>query len=152
MRMTIQRKIILETMRHLKSHPTADELYALIKPRLPRISLATVYRNLETLAVEGIIRKFSLQGSTQKRFDGNPHPHCHAQCIRCGKIEDIMVDPGLDPKAYVKEAWGFDIQDWTIEFKGICAECKALPEESQQRLKQKEEKKNGRKKSKRNQN
>jgi hypothetical protein len=63
-----------------------------------------------------------------------------------------MVDPGLDPKAYVKEAWGFDIQDWTIEFRGICAECKALPEESQQRLKQKEEKKNGRKKSKRNQN
>ncbi|MEJ5300237.1 MAG: transcriptional repressor [Thermodesulforhabdaceae bacterium] len=152
MRMTIQRKIILDTIRHLKTHPTADELYTMIKPRLPRISLATVYRNLEMLASEGFIQKLTLHGSTQKRFDGNPHFHAHAQCIRCGKIEDIMMDPRLDPKAYVKEAWGFDIQEWTIEFRGLCSECKASQEERQERPSQKEDGKHGREKSKRNTN
>lgn len=148
MRVTIQRKIILETLRRLHSHPTAEELYQLVKPALPRISLATVYRNLDLLADEGLIRKFIVQGSSQKRFDGNPHPHSHGQCLKCGKIVDIMMDYDFDPASFIKENHGFEIQDYNLEFKGICAECKTS--QAEMKTKQREEKGNGGKESKRN--
>ena len=54
---TIQRKVILEELSLLKSHPTADELFQIVRIRLPKISLATVYRNLADLAASGRIRK-----------------------------------------------------------------------------------------------
>ncbi|MCX7823201.1 MAG: transcriptional repressor [Syntrophobacterales bacterium] len=145
MRVTIQRKTILETLRRLKSHPTAEELYSIIKPSLPRISLATVYRNLELLAEEGLIRKIFVQGSSQKRFDGNPHPHCHIQCINCGKVDDITINPILNPIKFIMETKGFEVTNYHIEFSGLCADCKKQPS-------QKEETKNGRKKCKGNKN
>lgn len=152
MRVTIQRKTILETLRRLHSHPTAEELYQLVKPALPRVSLATVYRNLELLASEGLIRKLTIQGSSQKRFDGNPYPHSHAQCLKCGKIEDIIMNPEFDPTSFIKESYGFEIQDYNIEFKGLCAECKAYQGETKSKPKQREGIRNGAKKSKRNKN
>lgn len=153
MRVTMQRKTILETLRSLKSHPTADELYAIIKPRLPRISLATVYRNLELLASEGLIRKILVQGSSQKRFDGNPHPHCHIQCVNCGKVEDIMIDPSIDPISLITERKGFDVRGYHIEFSGICEDCRTSTQSTRAKLtKKKEVNKNGGKKSKRHKN
>ncbi|MGE5577510.1 MAG: Fur family transcriptional regulator, partial [Syntrophothermus sp.] len=53
--MTRQRQIILEELKNVTTHPTADEVYEMVRRRLPRISLGTVYRNLELLAEEGII-------------------------------------------------------------------------------------------------
>lgn len=152
MRVTIQRKTILETLRRLKSHPTADELYAMIKPDLPRISLATVYRNLELLAAEGLIKKIFVQGSTQKRFDGNPYPHSHIQCVNCGRVEDIMIDPSLNPIDFIKERKGFDVHGYHIEFIGLCEDCKILGSIPKTRSALKEVKENGRKKSKRHKN
>ena len=70
LRMTYQREIILEELKKTKTHPTADELYTTVRQRIPHISLATVYRNLETLANSGLVRKLEVIGR-QKRFDGN---------------------------------------------------------------------------------
>ena len=63
LRMTQQRQVILEELRLCRSHPTADELYSRVRRRLPRISLGTVYRNLETLAERGLIRKMEVGGT-----------------------------------------------------------------------------------------
>ncbi len=128
MRMTSQRKAILETMSHLRTHPTADELYAILKPKMPKISLATVYRNLEVLASQGFVKKLSLGGSAQKRFDGNPEPHWHVHCVKCGRIGDVEVKKDFNPIQDITMASGFDVQNFQIEFWGICPDCK---EESQ---------------------
>jgi len=70
-RMTRQRRIILEELRKVDSHPTADEVYEMVRRQLPRISLGTVYRNLEILSREGLIQKVVLgarrRGSTERR-------------------------------------------------------------------------------------
>ena len=55
--MTRQRMVILEELKRVRSHPTADELYGMVRDRLPKVSLATIYRNLDMLAREGIIQK-----------------------------------------------------------------------------------------------
>ena len=68
-RMTHQRRIILEELRNTRSHPTADEVYEIVRKRIPKISLGTVYRNLELLSESGVIQKLEI-GGTQKRFDG----------------------------------------------------------------------------------
>ena len=84
-RMARQRAVILEELRKLKSHPTADELYSIVRERLPRISLGTVYRNLDFLADSGEIRRLEAAGST-KRFDGDisNHQHEHACFVASG--------------------------------------------------------------------
>ena len=67
MNKTVQRDAILAELRSVKSHPTADELYAALRIRMPQISLGTVYRNLEQMSQAGMIRKLETAGR-QKRF------------------------------------------------------------------------------------
>ena len=70
MRLTTQRQIILEELEKVTSHPTANEVYDMVRRRLPRIGLGTVYRNLELMADSGIILKLEV-GGTQKRDVSN---------------------------------------------------------------------------------
>ena len=69
LRMTRQRKVILEIMKNVTSHPTADQVHQMVRKTLPHVSLATVYRNLEILSEHGMIQKLELAGA-QRRFDG----------------------------------------------------------------------------------
>ncbi len=69
-RMTNQRRVILEELKKLRSHPTAEDLHQLVRRRLPKISMATVYRNLEILCSEGLAQKMDVAGP-QRRFDGD---------------------------------------------------------------------------------
>ncbi len=125
MRMTSQREILLEELKKLKSHPTADELYQVVKKRLPRISLATVYRNLEQMSEAGIIKKLEYSGR-QKRFDGEVHAHHHIHCIRCGRIADVHAAKGADLRSIVEDTSGFRLVEDQVEFSGICPECQSL--------------------------
>lgn len=120
-RMTRQRAVILEELRKLKSHPTADELYSIVRERLPRISLGTVYRNLDFLADTGEILKLEAAGST-KRFDGDTSWHQHVRCIHCGRIGDIMT-PRPAPDVEGLNVEGFTIVGARVEYDGICERC-----------------------------
>ncbi len=121
-RMTKQRKVILEELRKVTSHPTADEIYDMVRQRLPRISLGTVYRNLDVLAEHGEILKLESAGS-QKRFDANMMPHAHIRCVHCGKVGDVMNVPAPlpTPGAVVD---GFEITGARLEFEGVCSVCR----------------------------
>jgi Fur family ferric uptake transcriptional regulator len=85
--MTRQRQIILEELRKADTHPSADEVYETVRKRLPRISLGTVYRNLEILSELGEIQKLELGGDL-KRFDRKPNKHYHIRCMNCGRVDD----------------------------------------------------------------
>ena len=87
-RMTNQRRVILQELRNVHSHPTADDIYIMVRKTLPRISLGTVYRNLEILSEMGLIKKLVGCGR-QRRFDGDIENHYHIRCVKCGKIDDL---------------------------------------------------------------
>lgn len=122
-RMTEQRKVILAELRSTESHPTADELYKRVRKRLPRISLGTVYRNLETLADKGTIRKLEVSG-TQKRFDGRIDHHYHLRCSRCSRVEDAHIEPIAEIGELKGKLKGYTITDYRLEFVGLCPACR----------------------------
>jgi Fur family ferric uptake transcriptional regulator len=123
LRKTEQRTVILEELRLCRNHPGADEVYLRVKRRLPRISLGTVYRNLELMVSQGIVRRLATSAG-QKRFDPTTEQHCHFHCKTCGKIEDIpfaVQPPQLDPNhPWVRKR---KIQGAQPEYFGLCPEC-----------------------------
>ena len=123
MRMTSQREIILKELQESCQHLTADELYERVKKFMPRISLATVYRNLETLSEAGIIGKLEISGR-QKRFDSDVHPHDHIYCLECHRVDNIEFDRNLVNPAAVASNKGYRITGYRVEFKGICSSCR----------------------------
>jgi len=122
MRLTSQRQIILEELRKVKSHPTADEIYYMVRKRLPRIGLGTVYRNLDLQAKLGIIRKLKV-GGKQKRFDRDITPHYHIRCIKYNRVDDIFIkmERGLEKSA--ASCCDNKILDHHVQFSGICSKC-----------------------------
>ncbi len=122
-RNTRQRQIILEELKKLTSHPSASTLYEIVRQRLPRISLATVYRNLEMLSREGVILKLDL-GSNEARFDGNPAPHCHIRCLKCDRVDDVHELPTGSLPVVPPEMAGYEVRGYALEFQGLCADCR----------------------------
>ena len=122
-RMTKQRKVILEELKKVTSHPTADEVYEMVRKRLPRISLGTVYRNLEILSQLGLIQKLEA-GGVQKRFDGNPQNHYHFRCLCCGRVEDFSFEPISALEKVVSNRGDYEIMGHRLEFIGLCPRCK----------------------------
>ena len=123
-RMTKQRTVLLETLRGLTSHPTADELYAIVKKKLPRISLGTVYRNLDLLSTSGEIVLLE-QAGQQKRFDGNTSPHYHVRCTVCGRVGDIFNAHANLPSVDNIDVDHFTVHSADITFYGVCSQCEA---------------------------
>lgn len=107
-RMTAQRRVVLEELERSGSHPSADELYERVRERLPRISLATVYRNLELLAEKGLIRRLEL-GGTQMRFDAKTAAHYHLRCVGCGRVEDAPVEVFEDVERQVSRRSDYSV-------------------------------------------
>jgi len=119
--LTPQRQIILEELRKVTSHPTADQVYEMVRKRLPKISLGTVYRNLEFLSEAGLIQKLDLP-LDQMRFDGNPEEHSHIRCLKCGRVADLPVSPAL-PDMDLEGVTDFTIVGCKIDFYGYCPKC-----------------------------
>ncbi|MCL1964287.1 MAG: transcriptional repressor [Firmicutes bacterium] len=124
-RNTVQRSIILDAVKALKNHATADEIYAHIAAEHPSISKATVYRNLKLLSQLGEIRKVELSDGAD-RYDHLCHNHYHAQCTKCGRVFDIELTFIEDLEKRIKDTRGFVFQRHDIMFKGICSECSKL--------------------------
>ncbi|ROQ90245.1 Fur family transcriptional regulator [Desulfosoma caldarium] len=116
------RDAVLDVLRRSHDHPTADQIYDAVRQTLPRISLGTVYRNLEILASQGLIQKI-VTGSGPMRFDGNPHRHVHLRCERCGALEDVPMKQPLNPTAFVDEGSGQVVRSFVLEFSGLCRRC-----------------------------
>lgn len=104
-------------------HPTAYEVYHMVRKRLPHIALGTVYRNLDFLARSGLIKQVEVKGG-QKRFDGNPSPHYHIRCIRCGRVDDLHIPNRNGLEEAAATACDYKILGHYVEFSGICSQCR----------------------------
>ena len=108
----------------MKTHPTADELYERVRARLPRISLGTVYRNLEILSQTGRIRRL-VSGGAQKRYDGTVDRHYHIRCVGCGAVVDCPLKPLISFPEGFRGLSEYEIHGHHLEFVGLCPACKA---------------------------
>jgi Fur family ferric uptake transcriptional regulator len=121
-----QRQVILEELQKLETHPTAVGLYEAVRQRLPKISLGTVYRNLDLLTRTGIIQRLEF-GSGEARFDGNPTPHHHIRCVKCGRVDDIHGPPLDLLGGGINDFNDYCVLGQRIEFFGVCPQCKDMP-------------------------
>lgn len=128
MRLTTQRQVILEELVKVSSHPTANEVYDMVRQRLPRVGLGTVYRNLELMAETGMILKIEV-GGTQKRFDATVHPHYHVRCTECGKVDDVKMPVQQGINEIAAQVSHYQIHGHHVEFTGVCRDCASSQQE-----------------------
>lgn len=130
-RRSSKRDAILSVMRDTKCHPSADWIYAQLKPLHPDLSLGTVYRNLSLFRDDGEIMSVgTVRG--QERFDADTHPHAHFVCECCGSVLDIDVDPMLlADSLYTQLAAesGLKARTHALTFFGRCQACAKEQEE-----------------------
>lgn len=117
--MTRQQQVIYESVKDNPVHPTADEVWSMARRTMPHIGIATVYRALDKLSKEGLLRRIS-SAEEADRFDGTLTPHYHALCRSCGRMRD--VDLGDIDKMILERAGGTDT---TVEIilRETCSDC-----------------------------
>ena len=125
LRLTGPRRVVLEMVRATESHPTAELVHRMVRRRLPRVSLGTVYRNLRLLVAQGLVKELP---GPHARFDGNTSDHHHFTCLGCGRIVDVD-GPLTEPHSRalctrVAAQGGFSVTHHRIEFFGRCPACR----------------------------
>ena len=120
-RNTIQRKLILDTVRSMCGHPDAEQIYSRIAENHPHISKATVYRNLHLLSEMGEIKKVCVSEGAD-RYDLRTDEHYHMRCRKCGRIFDA---PDAAARVALSGATdGFEVESVNVELIGLCPDCK----------------------------
>lgn len=114
---------VLDAVRS-NNHPTALEVYEIVKQQRPRIGLASIYRILHTLVEQGYIRELAL-GDESSRYDSRISRHDHALCRSCGKLLDIPVEiifslPALQNAA---QTVGIVLESHEVRLYGLCESC-----------------------------
>ncbi len=124
LRLTPQREVLLRILSDTMGHPTADDLVRQVREVLPTISHATVYRNLQELVKEGLIRTLDRAGAAAQ-FEVNPDEHHHFVCRKCGQVWDVYlstVDVKVNRRRTAIE--GFQVDRREVQLHGLCAGCR----------------------------
>lgn len=117
-----QREEILSLLRSVDTHPTAEWLYSALKPRLPELSMATVYRNLNVLEQSGDIVRLTF-GSSLDHFDAALHPHSHFCCRQCGQVYDLDFQMPRNTLQTAQKTTQHRVETCRVEFYGLCKTC-----------------------------
>ena len=119
-RCTDQRSAVYRFLACTDQHPTADEVFTVVRREIPDISLATVYKALETLVSCGLAVKLTY-GDDSARYDARTDDHYHSRCLRCGVVRDVAGSAESLPQVEVGE--GFRIEGFRVEVVGYCSAC-----------------------------
>lgn len=125
MKLTPQRRAIARAIAMDASHPTAQALFARLRPGFPKMSFATVYNTLDALSRAGQIHVLKLGGAA--RFDPNTYFHHHAICSACGSVWDVpsqssgSTEARTDPHPSLPVA--FRVESIEQLYRGVCASC-----------------------------
>lgn len=122
-RFTEQRAAVYRFLSSTTSHPNADEVFQEVRGEVPGISLATVYKSLETLVSCGLAAKLTYSDGSAK-YDARTEPHPHARCITCGQVMDV---PGRFNEGQMenlgRKLEGFSVTGYRLELRGFCSRC-----------------------------
>jgi len=122
-RYTDQRAAVYRLVARSRVHPTAEDVFLGVRTEVPGISLATVYKSLETLVSCGLAKKLNLDDGSA-RFCGRTEPHHHARCLACGAVSDVPGELGdSDIAALRLQSRGFHLVGYELELTGYCSDC-----------------------------
>lgn len=125
-RNTHQRQEIYETVKGVNKHLTAEQVMNILKSENKKVGLATVYRNLNYLCENKMIRKFEENGVVL--YDGNCEPHDHLHCVKCNKHFDIPSLVQFNDLKRIEKEYKFLVQEHFMTYEGVCDDCRKLGE------------------------
>jgi Fe2+ or Zn2+ uptake regulation protein len=126
-RFTEQRAAVYRFLAATVDHPTADEVYTAVRAHIVDISLATVYKALETLVTCGLATKLTY-GDGSARYDARTDEHIHSRCLRCGAVRDVQSASVGGPLPAIRPTDGFHVEGYRLEVVGYCGTCAHLEE------------------------
>lgn len=121
-RLTEQRAAVYRYLCGTTEHPTADEVFTAVRSQITDISLATVYKALETLVSCNLATKLTY-GDDSARYDARMDEHFHARCLKCGAVRDVESSSVADHIPEVDPPGGFQVSGIRLEVVGYCATC-----------------------------
>ncbi len=121
-RLTSQKQVILDYLKDVKTHPTAEVVYSAVQKKLPRISQATVYRVLNNIKNKGNAQVIPVEGVSH--FDGDISPHAHFICNSCKNVFDVFNVCSKCKVLDEKKLKVGKIDYYKIYFYGKCNKCK----------------------------
>lgn len=118
-----KRQAILDYLRAVDEHPTAEMVYNRLKPDYPELSLGTVYRNLSVLEEDGLVISVG-NVNGQERYDARVEPHAHFVCGSCHRVSDVFLNDETDRLlGEVNGRSACKATSYTLTFYGLCADC-----------------------------
>lgn len=127
---THQRLAVYQVLVASPDHPTAEQIFKRVRQRYPTISLATVYKTLDTLENEGLVSKITFLPDAA-RYDANIEHHHHLVCIKCHRVDDLPT-ASLRRLRIPEEAMkNYRILSFSVQFHGLCPNCRARERKSQ---------------------
>ena len=122
-RQSKKRDAMLSLLQSVTDHPSADAIYRRLRRSYPDLSLATVYRNLNQLCEQGLVKRVGTVNG-QERYDGRTCPHSHFICNRCGSVTDLpRLSPGEERLAELSVQYGFTVLGRESIVRGLCETC-----------------------------
>lgn len=128
--LTSQRRAILDALRHSKGHPSAEDVYLVVKRKNPRVALGTVYQALSVFEEIGVVGSKHWSESPT-RYDLNVDPHLDIRCVECGKVSEV---PGVgigDMESRIRENTPYEVTSASLVVEGICPECREKERDSE---------------------
>lgn len=126
-RNTRQRAVIMEILRQGGSHPTAEAVYHEARKSLPNISLGTVYRNLNFLREQGMVREIRTNSESSSLFEGKCSPHAHFHCTKCQAVFDIPLPHCLEELEWKQKPEISTVKSLDLHVVGACRGCGPAP-------------------------
>ena len=133
-RLTRQRRILLELIDRSGRHLDAETLFQLAQEKDPKLNRVTVYRTLKMLKLSGLIDELDLMhvGGDQHYYETRlKQEHAHLVCLRCGKVEEFFGEPLQKMRKQIETNLGFQIVSARTEMGGYCPDCQALRAQDQ---------------------
>lgn len=122
--MTKQRLIVAEALARQTRAVSALELHERIRPKHPRLGLATVYRALEAQVQDGMATRFERAGHVSAYFACEPDHHHHLVCMRCQKVEVIAEDVLQPLMRFMRDRHDFQVDHAALDIYGLCGLCR----------------------------
>lgn len=124
LRMTDQRRAVLDALMVERNHPTAVDVFTRVRERMPGISLATVYNCLDTLTTCGLVKSVNLDRGPS-RYCANLEDHAHFHCVQCGTVLDLPRREAAQPADVWQFPENLSITSHEVAFRGVCPQCAA---------------------------
>ena len=121
-KVTPQRIAICQLILSSKDHPTADQVYQVVKKKYPTLSLATVYQTLHLLTEIGMLQELGLSDGIS-RYDPDTSPHINIICRNCGKIQDFEAESVRKLWSQIIRDLGFKPTGQRLDIYRYCEQC-----------------------------